>query len=240
MTRSLLIRGMVVGVLAGLLVFLAARVLGEPQVDRAIAFEAAADEAKGEAAEPEVVSRHVQKTFGLLTAAVLYGSSLGGIFGLVFAYAHGRFGPRRPRALAALLAVAGFVTVSFVPSLKYPADPPAVGNPETIGVRTTAFFLMIAISILGMVLATKVSRVAARRFGAWNAGLVGAAFYVGLVGVVGYFLPTIDEVPVGFPADLLWRFRLASWALQVVLWGAIGLLFGWLTERDARWSGAMV
>jgi hypothetical protein len=239
MTHSLLIRGMAVGVLAGLLVFLAARWFGEPQVDRAIAFEASAAQAKGETAEPELVSRHVQKTVGLLTAAVMFGASLGGIFGLVFAYAHGRFGPRRPRALAAFLAGLGFVTVSFVPSLKYPANPPAVGNPETIGVRTTAFFLMIAISIIAMVLATKVNRVAAKRLGDWNGALLAAGFFILLTGVVAYFLPVIDEVPVGFPADLLWRFRLASWALQLVLWAAIGLLFGWLTERDARWSTAI-
>jgi hypothetical protein len=46
----------------------------------------------------------------------------------------------------------------------------------------------------------------------------------------------IDEVPAGFPADVLWNFRLAAWGIQVVLWASIGLLFGWLTERDRRWS----
>jgi MFS family permease len=236
MTRSLLIRGMVVGVLAGLLAFAMAHWLGEPQVDRAIAFETAADQAKGEAPEPEVFSRHIQKTAGLITGTVTFGAALGGIFGIVFAFAYGRFGPTRPRALAAFLACIGFVAITFVPSIKYPANPPSVGNPETIGIRTGAFFLMILISVVTMVLSGKVGRYTMRRFGGWNGGILAAAFFILVVSVLAYFLPAINEVPSGFPADLLWRFRLAAWALQVVLWASIGLLFGWLTERDNRWS----
>jgi MFS family permease len=239
MTRSLLIRGMVVGILAGLLAFFAARLLGEPQVDRAIAFETAAGQAKGEAPDPEVFSRRVQKTVGLLTGTVTFGAAIGGIFGIVFALSYGRVGPTRPRALAAFLASIGFVAIAFVPSLKYPANPPSVGNPETIGIRTGAFFLMILISIVTMVLSVKVSRYTMRRFGSWNGGLLAALFFVVAVSIPTYFLPAINEVPSGFPADLLWRFRLASWALQLVLWLSIGLLFGWLTERDNRWSRAI-
>jgi magnesium-transporting ATPase (P-type) len=238
-TRSLLIRGMVVGVLAGLLVFFSAHWLGEPQVDRAIAFETSADQAKGEAPEPEVFSRHVQKTAGLLTGTVIFGAALGGIFGLVFAYAYGRVGPARPRALSAFLACIGFVAITFVPSLKYPANPPSVGNPETIGVRTGAFFLMILISVVVMVLSVQLSRHFMRRFGGWNGGILAAVFFIVLVAVPANFLPAIDEVPTGFPADVLWRFRLAAWALQIILWASIGLLFGWFTERDTRWSRAI-
>jgi predicted cobalt transporter CbtA len=239
LTRSLLIRGMIVGVLAGLLVFISAHWLGEPQVDRAIAFETTADQARGEASDPEIFSRHIQKTAGLLTGTVIFGTALGGIFGIVFAFAYGRIGPTRPRALSAFLAVLGFVAISFVPSLKYPANPPSVGSPATIGVRTAAFFLMILISVIAMILSTQVSRYTIRRFGNWNGGLSAAAFFVVLVSTAAYFLPAINEVPTGFPADLLWRFRLAAWVLQVVLWSSIGLLFGWLTERDDRWSGAI-
>jgi predicted cobalt transporter CbtA len=239
MTRSLLIRGMAVGVLAGLLVFFSAHWLGEPQVDRAIAFEASAEQAKGDAPESELFSRHIQKTAGLFTAAVTYGAALGGIFGLVFAYSYGRIGPHRPRALSVFLACAGFMVISFVPSLKYPANPPAVGNPETIGIRTGAFFLMILISVAAMILSLQVSRHTMRRFGEWNGGLLAISLFIVLVSSCAYALPSINEVPTGFPADVLWHFRLAAWALQVVLWASIGLLFGWFTERDARWSGAV-
>jgi len=77
MVRTLLIRGMLVGLVAGLLVFGFGKLVGEPQVDRAITFETAMDEAKAKADmakgmpmpadKPELVSREVQASFGLFT-----------------------------------------------------------------------------------------------------------------------------------------------------------------------------
>lgn len=236
MVSSLLVRGMLVGLLAGLLVFVVAQFAGEPQVDRSIAFETSVDRAKGVAPGPEIVSRHVQKTFGLLTAVVVYGAAIGGIFGLIFAYSYGRFGPRRPRALSALLGGLGFVAVALIPSLKYPANPPAIGNPGTIGIRTATFFLMLLVSVAAMVLAIQTNKPLVRRFGSWNGTLVSTAIFLTVAGVAGALLPAIDEVPRGFPADVLWTFRISAWAVQLVLWGTLGLLFGYFTERDPKWS----
>jgi predicted cobalt transporter CbtA len=134
------------------------------------------------------------------------------------------------------LASIGFAAVAFVPSLKYPANPPAIGNPATIEIRTGAYFLMVAISIAATALCLQFSRRLTRRFGFWNGSLLVAAIVVVLVSVLARMLPVIDEGPAGFPADVLWNFRLASWGIQAVLWGLLGLLFGWLTERDRLWS----
>jgi predicted cobalt transporter CbtA len=232
MARTLLLRGMLVGLVAGLLVFAFARWAGEPQVDRAIAFETSMDQAKGEPPEPEMVSRKIQKGFGLLTGVVVYGTALGGIFGLVFAYARGRLSQSRPRVLSALIAAIGFVTIVLSPSLKYPANPPSVGNPETIGIRTAAYFLLITISIVVMALALKSRRHWSKSLGGWNATLLAGLLYVVIVSVFAHFLPVIDEVPAEFPASLLWKFRIASWETQAVMWSVLGLLFGWLTERS--------
>jgi predicted cobalt transporter CbtA len=231
MARTLLLRGMLVGLVMGLIVFAFARWAGEPQVDSAIAFEAKMDQAKGDSPEPEMVSRRIQKSFGLLTGTVVYGTALGGIFGLVFAYARGRLSQSRPRVLAAFLSGIGFITIVLIPSLKYPANPPSVGNPETIDVRTAAYFLLIAISIVIMTLAFKVRSRWIRSLGEWNATLFAALLYLFLVGVCAHFLPVIDEVPPEFPASLLWKFRIASWETQAVMWSVLGLFFGWLTER---------
>jgi hypothetical protein len=236
MTGSLLLRGMIVGILAGLLGFFSAWWLGEPQVDRAIAFETGLDHAKGDAPEPELVSRRIQKSFGLLAGTLIYGTAIGGVFGLVFAYSYGRIGPARPRSLSAFLAVIGFLTIVLVPSLKYPANPPAVGNPDTIGVRTAAFFLMMASSVAAAIFCLQLTRRLTRRFGLWNGSLLVTGIFVVLVCLVSTLLPVFNEVPAGFPADLLWKFRIAAWGVQAVLWTALGLLFGWLTERDPRWS----
>ena len=232
MTRTLLLRGMLVGLVAGFLVFAFARWAGEPQVERSIAFETSIDQAKGEPSEPEMISRKIQRGIGLLTGAVVYSSALGGIFGLVFAYSQGRFSVSSPRALALCIAVLGFISVALVPSLKYPASPPSVGNPETIGMRTAAYFLAIALSLASMALSLQLARRLTRRFGVWNGSLLAAFLFVLLTVTLSSFLPAIDEVPQAFPASLLWKFRIASWEMQLLLWSTLGLLFGWLTERD--------
>ncbi len=241
MTRSLLIRGMIAGLVAGLLLFAVGRVLGEPQVERAIAFETAMDEARAKAeaaaghapamAEPELVSRSSQAGLGLLTGTVVYGAAFGGLFALVFAYAHGRAGVADARGLALLLAAGGFLAVFMVPDLKYPSNPPSVGEPETIGSRTALYFVMMACSIGAMVAAVAIRRRLLAARGAWSAALLAAAFYAAFVTVVMLILPAVQEVPDGFDAVLLWRFRLATIAMQFVMWCTLGLLFGALAER---------
>jgi predicted cobalt transporter CbtA len=232
MTGTLLLRGMLVGLVAGLIVFAFARWTGEAQVERAIAFETSVDQAKVESPEPEMVGRKIQRGIGLLTGAVVYSSALGGIFGLVFAFSQGRFAVSSPRALALWIAVLGFISVALVPSLKYPANPPSVGSPETIGIRTAAYFLAIALSLASMTLSLQLARRLTRRFGVWNGSLLAVLLFVSLTVTLSSFLPTVDEVPQGFPASLLWQFRIASLEMQLLLWGTLGVLFGWLTEHD--------
>jgi hypothetical protein len=111
MVRTLLVRGMLVGILAGLFSFGFLKIYGEPQVDRAIAFETQMDEAKAAAErakgmnveeEPKLVSRKVQAGIGLLTAVMVYSAAFGGLFALVFAFAYGRMpGAFTPRGISA-------------------------------------------------------------------------------------------------------------------------------------------
>jgi hypothetical protein len=161
----------------------------------------------------------------------VYSTAFGGLFALVFACAHGRLGRLSPRAVSALLALGGFVALYVVPNLKYPANPPSVGEPETIGVRTALYFSIMLISIAGMVVAVMAQRRLASRLGEWSAALIAAAGYLVVVIVAAFLLPPINEVPEGFPAVLLWRFRMASAGMQAIMWATIGLLFGFLTER---------
>jgi predicted cobalt transporter CbtA len=248
MVGRLLLRGMLVGVLAGLLAFGFARIFGEPQVDRAIALEgtlghshdhgdhAAAAPAGGDEEEP--VSRETQAGLGLLTGAVVYGAAIGGLFALVFAFTYGRVGRLDARATAALLALGAFLALVVVPGLKYPANPPAVGNPDTIGERTTLFFVMLAISVAALVLAVNLALGLARRHSGWSAGLIAGAVYIAIIAVAQIALPVVNDVPEGFPADLLWQFRIASLGMHAVLWTTIGLAFGALAERSfARRTG---
>jgi predicted cobalt transporter CbtA len=248
MIRNLLIRGMLAGLVAGLVGFGFAKTLGEPSVARAIAFEeqhehshdhaqASADATQAAPSHDhgdneEIVSRDTQSGLGLLTGVAVFGTALGGLFSLVFAFAYGRLGALRARGTSAMLALFGFVSVAIVPFLKYPPNPPAVGNPETIGPRTTLFFSMIAISIVAAVLAVWLQRRLDKQHGGWNATLIAGAAYAVLIALAQFVLPSIDEVPAGFPASLLWNFRIASVGIQALLWTTLGLVFGALAARE--------
>lgn len=234
MVGKLLMRGMLAGIAAGLLTFGFARIVGEPQIDQAISFEEKADAAKGEAPEPELVSRHTQAGVGLLTGVVTYGAAFGGLFALVFAFAYGRGGRLPARPLAAWLAAAAFVTLVIVPNIKYPANPPSVGDHDTIGYRTGLFFLMIAISIATMAFSVSVRRHLLAKLGQWNASIVAGLVFVAIIAAVQTGLPSIDEVPAAFPATVLWQFRVAAIGLQALMWATIGLLFGAWVERGER------
>ena len=151
--RAFLIRGLLAGLIAGFAAFLVAS-RGEPYVQKAIDIE----ESSAAAAPPTpmspplpssprrrgppredgtVVSRGNQRTWGLLTGTLGIGTALGAIVALVAAGLVGRIGRWSPGQSTAFAAFAGYVAVALVPFLKYPANPPAVGNGDTIGDRTT-------------------------------------------------------------------------------------------------------
>jgi hypothetical protein len=230
--RALLVRGMLAGLAAGLLALVAAYFLGESRVDAAIAYEEA--HAHDHEHGVEVVSRTMQSTGGLATGVLLYGVAFGGIAALAYCFALGRIGRIGrfgPRASALLLAAAGLIAVYVVPFLKYPANPPAVGDAGTIGRRTTLYFLMMVLGVLLAVATVILGRRLASSLGNWNATLAAGAFFVLAVGPAYAFLPSFNEVPKDFPATLLWQFRLSALAVQVTLWTAFGLVFGALAER---------
>ena len=225
--RKLLVRGMLAGLAAGVLALVAAYFLGEPSVDKAIGFE----EAHSHEHEMEIVSRSLQSTAGLATGVLIYGVAFGGIAALAYCFALGRVGRFGPRATALLLSGCALLAVYVVPFLKYPANPPAVGNGDTIGKRTTLYFLMMVLSVLLAVAATILGRRLAPRLGNWYATVVAVAAFALVIGLAFAFLPVVNEVPAHFPATVLWRFRLSALAIQVTLWGAFGLAFGELAER---------
>ena len=229
MASGLLLRGLIAGVLAGFLAASFSLFVGEPPLERALEFETSV--AKAPAAEPEIVSRSTQRGPGLFAAHMIYGAAIGGIFSLVFALAYGRIGDFAPRSLAGLLAIAGFIALVLVPELKYPANPPAIGASNTIGVRTALYFGMLAISLLAMILATTLAPVLALRFGPWNGALISAAVFFLTAAIAGAALPPVDEVPAGFPASVLCSFRVASLGARAIFWCALGLSFGALAEK---------
>jgi len=230
-TRTFLVRGLLAGLFAGLVGFGFALVFGEPNVDAAIALE-------GVPAETPLVSRDLQSTAGLLTASLGYGLAIGGLFGLLSAVAYGRMGRLGPRASSALLAGAAFTAVILVPFLKYPANPPAVGHPDTINERTSLYLILMAVSLLLAWVSVLTGRALAPRLGAWNAALAGGGIYLGSMLVAGLVMPRVDEVGEDFPASLLYDFRVSSLVIQVAIWTTLGLVFGYLSDRDTHGRAA--
>ncbi|WP_245994346.1 CbtA family protein [Nocardioides immobilis] len=231
---AFLVRGLLVGLVAGFLAFLAGFAFGEPYVDDAIGLEEAAaahlteeevaaeEAAAEEAGETTEVSRDAQKTWGLATGTLAVGTALGGFTALAAAACVGRLGSLSARGTTALVALLGFVAVSAVPFWKYPATPPAVGNPDSIGSRTTAYFALLLISVLAVIAAVVLANRLRARFDGFTSVVLAAAAYLVVVVAAGYLLPAVDELGA-FPADTLWDFRRGSLLTLMTLWAAIGV-----------------
>jgi predicted cobalt transporter CbtA len=225
-------RGMAAGLLVGLLAGLFAFVVGEPVLDKAIALEEASEGAHHE----EIFSRSTQKV-GLFFATGLFGVTVGGVFGIVYAFFRDRLAAGSDLGRSISLAGAIFVGAFLIPFLKYPANPPSVGDPSTIRERTVAYFALVALSLLTVLVAWLSARaLKARGFDAPRRRLMVGAGLVLVVAVLFLSLPAGPSAE-GFPSGVLWAFRFSSLGTQVVFWAALGLLFGWLCER-ARRKGA--
>jgi predicted cobalt transporter CbtA len=223
-------RGLAAGLLAGLLAGLFAFFVGEPLLDRAIVIEGAS---AGVHHEEEVFSRPTQKA-GLFFAIGLFGATVGGVFGLAFAFFRRRLAAASDFKRSVYLTAALFAGAFLIPFLKYPANPPAVGDPETIGARTAAYFTLVALSLL-VVLAAWLAARALRERGVEaprRRVVVGAGMALA-VAALFFALPAAPSAG-DFPTGLLWGFRLSSFGTQLVYWAGLGVVFGLLCERANR------
>jgi predicted cobalt transporter CbtA len=235
-------RGMAAGLLAGLLAGLFAFAFGEPSVEAAIQIEeaAASSHDHGEAAagghshEEEIVSRSTQSGVGLFFTMGLFGVTVGGLFGVAYAFFRGRLASTSEWTRSLSLAGAIFAGVFLIPFLKYPANPPTGGDPATIGDRTTAYLAMVALSLLVVLAAWYVARVLRDR--GTSAPVRQLAVGLGVAVAVGalFFVLPASPDPGDFPSGLLWNFRLASLGTQVVFWAGLAAAFGLLCERASR------
>ncbi|MEV0250202.1 CbtA family protein [Nocardia sp. NPDC050712] len=238
--KTLLIRGLLAGLIAGLLAASVGYFVGEPKIDAAIAIEEAAAAAESPGAEAghshgdeeePLVSRDGQKG-GQFLALGLAGLALGAIFASVAHVARRHSTLTGPR-LALALAAGGWLAIVAVPFFKYPANPPAVGDPETINDRTLLWVAAVLLGLAAVGAGTYVYKLLAAQLGTVRL-IAGVAVFVLLLTLGYVFLPGVDEVKADFPPSLLWQFRVASLAQTATLWAALGLGFAALTEFAAR------
>jgi hypothetical protein len=223
-------RGMAAGLLAGLLAGLFAFVTGEPLLDQAIGLE---ETAHSHGESEELFSRSTQKV-GLFFATGFSGAFVGGLFGLAFAYFRGRLASESDWSRSLSLAAAIFAGAALIPFLKYPANPPTVGDPATIGARTTIYFAMVGLSLLAVLAAWYASGLLRGRGVSTPVRHVTVGLGLAVVVTALFLALPATADPGGFPAGLLWSFRLSSLGTQLVLWTGLGVLFGLLCERANR------
>jgi hypothetical protein len=266
MEKRLILRGVLAGAVGGVLAFVFARIFAELQIQQAINYEsgrdaaqAALDRAAGlpvETAGPDLFSRTIQADVGIGVALIFFGMAMGALFAVAYCVCLGRTGGLRPRPLAMLVAAAGFLGMYLVPFVKYPANPPAIGHPETIRQRGLLYLLMVGCSVALLILTVWLGRRLRPRFGNWNASLLAGAVFVVAIGTVMAILPPLGHLAAnhsygnhltetpqpltdsggrivypGFPADVLFGFRLYSVAAQLLMWMAIGLVFAPMAAR---------
>jgi predicted cobalt transporter CbtA len=231
---AVLRRAALAGVFAGVAASIVALLLVEPQIDKALVIEEARN-AAGPHEEP-VFGRATQ-VFGGMVAAVAVAVCLALVVGVVFARVRHRLPATTDFGRAALLSSLAFTAAALLPALKYPANPPGVGDRDTVTERTVQYLTLIAAAVAVTWLAFLVhDRLAARPWPpAYRAALATAVVIVGYPALLMTWPASPDSVPADIPAALLWDFRLASLGELAALWTVFGLSFGLLlTPRRVR------
>jgi hypothetical protein len=268
MEKRLILRGVAAGGFAGLLAALFTRIMAEPVIQKSIDYESGRDamlDVLRKAAglgpyppDPNIFSRGVQRNVGAPIGLILFGTAMGAVFAVLFVLVYRRYGEQlKPRVIALIIAGAALLSVYLVPFLKYPANPPAIGHPDTIHARGNLYLGLVAVSIVSLVAAFFLARYLAARWGGWNATIATAIVFIAWMAIVMAIFPPLGrlhtnvvhygrvatETPLplknphgqivypGFPADVLFKFRLYSVLNQIILWSTIGLTFGLLAER---------
>ena len=211
------------GAIAGATLGSLNQVIVEPYIEAAIGIENQNAIASGELFDPnEYTTYRIWQKSGGIAAGTVLGMSLGALFGVAFAYTRPSLpGASNKKKALVLAGIMGFV-LFIVPALKYPANPPAVGDPETIYYRQTLYVAFLAISgfsALGLAFLFK-------RLGAFKARTaIVSGIYAAIMIVTFLAMPSNpDEITA--PMDLVSNFRLASALTMSAFWGILGILLG--------------
>ena len=228
MLGSFMRRGVIAGLAGGAASSLFLLLVGERTIGDAIRLE----EKHGGGGQ-ELYTRGTQ-IFGGALGVILVSVALGVVFATTFAAVRHRLPGRNDWQRSVTWAATAFVVVYLVPFLKYPPNPPAVGDPNTIDERTILYFAVLAWSIGAAFLALRLGRWTRTRQHPDPARQTAvAAVWIGRVAVGFIVLPGSPDA-VTAPATLIWRFRVASAGGALALWSVTGVVFGMLSQTAAR------
>ena len=220
-TLAFIIVSLLSGAIAGTLLGLVNQIIVEPFIDRAIGIETQKDMASGDTVDLNEQShyRMWQKT-GEIVAGTIFGASLGALVGIVFAYAKNRLPGSTNQKKAVILTGVMFFVLFLVPALKYPPNPPAVGNPSTIYHRE-----LVYVALITLVLAILYRKINGFRL----KNIVIPLLYAIIVSATYVILPpNPDEITI--PNDLIINFRVASVTTIAMFCVLLGVIFGSLYD----------
>jgi predicted cobalt transporter CbtA len=227
---------LVSGAIAGTLLGLINQIIVEPYIDKAVNIEVQHSVREGgEAVDPnELVKYRTWQKSGEIVAGTILGISIAALFGIVFAYSRSSvlLLPHSDNNKKKALVLAGIMwfVLFLVPALKYPANPPAVGDPETIYYRQSLYVVLLIISgfsalVLSFLYTNKISDKSSL-----SKRIAIPLIYAAII--LGAFLilpPNPDKITA--PMDLVLGFRIASGFTISVFWGVLALIFGSFWDR---------
>ncbi|MEU7476097.1 CbtA family protein [Lentzea sp. NPDC042327] len=241
--KSIALRGLAAGAIAGTASALVQLLVTEIPIRAALAVEEArapaGDGHSHSHGEEGLVSRGVQIAGGML-GVVIVGIAVGLVFATAYALSKRWFADRTPFTRSTAFGVAVFGAVALLPWLKYPANPPAVGDPDTVNYRT-ALYLGVVVAGLAIVWGASwlASALAAQPHPVRVTAVLLAV--VAAVAVVLVAFPTPpDTIPADMPVAVLWQFRLSSLAQLATLHIGLGVVFGLLVDPATRRAKAPV
>ena len=214
-----LLSGVIAGViLAGVNYFVA-----EPFIDQAIGIEVKNSIASGEKVNFDELSgyRMWQKE-GTFAAGAFLGLTYGAILGIVYVISRKYLPSSDDRKKALILAAVMCLSLYVVPFIKYPANPPAVGDPETIGLRDS---LYTSYQLASGLIALGVSILMYRLRGIGYMKYVIPIIYFVLVASIYVIFPANPDA-ITAPMDLVNAFRAVTFGTMVMFYLVLGTIFG--------------
>ncbi|KAG2480170.1 MAG: CbtA family protein [Thaumarchaeota archaeon] len=218
------------GCFAGIIHGAANLAIVEPYLDEAIGIENQNLFASGEEKDtPQFwveysAYRDWQKGGQVLAGAIL-GTSIGALFGIVFAYSRKILPGQHNVKKALVLAGIMWLTIYLIPFLKYPANPPTVGDSETVVLRATLYLAFIAISGFSVIGFYQLSKKFQGR--KKLVAVIGYAAFMTAMFVV--MPPNPDEIAA--PMELVNGFRVMSVVAVSVFWLALGIILGLFWQK---------
>ena len=219
---------LIAGAIAGILLAIINQGIVEPYIDQAINIENQDAIAQGEVINPQELNDYrLWQKGGEIAAGTVLGVSLGALFGVVFAFARNSIPGSNNKKKALILAGVMLLVIYIVPALKYPANPPAVGDPETIYYRESLYIALLTISGFSALGLASLYR----KFGDKKAKeIVIPVIYIGIIATAFMILPpNPDEITA--PMNLVMGFRIVSGFTVSVFWGLLGLILGALWDK---------